>query len=217
MDIPSLWGIDHTSNIMGQTGGTGVRTMLSEQAATINPDSPRFAGVEATTTSLYNQIITVTEHAAKRAKKEDESTKHKEAAVAADHSRSYFNALTDSQIALSMTIEELSMLAEVYSPSQDDRSMRATMVTWAFGEGSVVGESTLFSDSVIFQIEANADNLVASLDLFDITVYDLTLSLSAGQQYWFSVDTYSYSVFVPAPSSALLAVLGFGIAARRRR
>ena len=75
----------------------------------------------------------------------------------------------------------------------------------------------MFADSRLFTLDVNLSNPIGSLILTDELIYDLTVNLQAGQQYWFNVDSFSYTVAVPEPSSAMLALLGVSVLPWRRR
>ncbi|TVQ30955.1 MAG: hypothetical protein EA376_11175 [Phycisphaeraceae bacterium] len=212
--VASLMGIDAAGNVLGQSGMPGSTTMYSEQVISTDPMYPRLASVESTTTSLFNQIITDTDFLAMASKKAAEDKAGKRKAIAAEKSVTYFHANTSAIAELSMRMTELDFYIDV-----DDIGPGAcgVQVHWAFGLGSVVGQSTLFSDNMTWEIQAAYGDAPVSLSLTNETVYNLSIPLDAGHEYWFSVDTYAYSVLVPTPGAIALFAMGGLAAARRRR
>ncbi|TVQ30953.1 MAG: hypothetical protein EA376_11165 [Phycisphaeraceae bacterium] len=211
--VASLMGIDAAGNVLGQSGMPGSTTMYSEQVISTDPMYPRLASVESTTTSLFNQIITDT-FIGVRAKTPLEQQAEKQKAIAAEKSVTFFHANTSAVAHLSMLMTELEFDLDV-----DDigPGVAGVQVHWAFGLGSVVGQSTLFSDNMTWEIQAAFGDAPVSLSLMNEMVYDLTIPLDAGNEYWFSVDTYAYTVIVPTPGSMGLLAMGALAAARRRR
>ena len=208
-----LWGIDPASNTTGQTGAPGSTTMFSRQSQVCPPVCGE-AEVDTTTIFTANSIQAA---AKKEAKKEDLEKKGR--AIAADRSQTFFDAQTDAQVNLTYLVEELFLEADLTgTPSSITSITLGFGVQWAFGVGSVVGESELFSDSVLYEIAVDLDDPFDSFVLTDELIYDLTLDLDAGQQYWLNVDSFSYTVAVPEPSTlGLMLIPAISLLFRRRK
>lgn len=214
-----LWGIDPASNVTGQTGAAGSTTMFSEMTA-FPPQSqvcpPLCGGSEVDTTTIFtaNEIQTL---AAKEKKELDKAKQGR--SIAADRSQLFFDAHTDAQVNLSYLLEELILEADLTGTTTPITAMTLGFgVQWAFGVGSVIGESELFSDSVLYEISVDLDDSFDAFTLTDELIYDLTLDLDAGQQYWLNVDSFSYTVAVPEPSTlGLMLVPALSLLFRRRK
>ena len=215
--LAGLWGIDPATNQTGQTGAPGATTMFSQQVA-FPPQSqvcpPLCGSSEVDTTTIFTASMIQAE--AKKAKKD---LPDKGAAIAADRSQVFFDAQTDAQVTLSYELAELLLEADLVGSTTVLSAISLGYgVQWSFGAGSTVGESVWFSDSVLFTLEVDLDNPTGSLLLTDEMIYDLTLDLSAGQQYWLNVDSFSYIVAIPEPSTLTMLLLPtLSLLARRRK
>lgn len=209
--LSGLWGIDPASNTTGQTGSSGSTTMFSRQSQVC---PPLCGGTEVDSTTVFtaNEIQTLD-------KKEKDDLEDKGRAIAADRAQLFFDAHTDAQVTLSYLLEELILEADLTgTPTSLTEITLGFGVQWAFGIGSVIGESELFSDGVLYEIAVDLDDPFDAFVLEDELIYDLTLDLDAGQQYWLNVDSFSYTVAVPEPSAlGLLLAPALSLLFRRRR